>query len=61
MVEEKRRIGIMGNKSKKLIHIDEYVSTSGINHYLKEKCNKQKIVLPGHSWGSVLESKFIKQ
>lgn len=29
--------------------------------YLKKKYNKQKIILLGHSWGSVLGSVFIKQ
>lgn len=29
--------------------------------YLKKKYNKEKIVLLGHSWGSVLGSTFIKQ
>lgn len=29
--------------------------------YLKKKYNKQKIILLGHSWGSVLGSLFIKQ
>lgn len=29
-------------------------------HYLKERYHKQKIVLLGHSWGSVLGSLFIK-
>lgn len=29
--------------------------------YLKKKYGKQKIIILGHSWGSVLGSKFIKQ
>jgi len=32
-----------------------------IIHYLKEKYNQQKIVLLGHSWGSVLGSTFVRQ
>jgi len=32
-----------------------------IIHYLKKKYNRKKIVLLGHSWGSVLGSIFIKQ
>jgi proline-specific peptidase len=32
-----------------------------IIQYLKKKYNKQKIVLLGHSWGSVLGSAFIKK
>lgn len=32
-----------------------------IIQYLKKKYNKQKIILLGHSWGSVLGSTFIKQ
>lgn len=30
-------------------------------HYLKKKYNKQKIVILGHSWGSVLGSIFIRK
>jgi len=32
-----------------------------IIQYLKKKYNKQKIIILGHSWGSVLGSTFIKQ
>lgn len=32
-----------------------------IVHYLKNRYHKQKIVLLGHSWGSILGSLFIKQ
>jgi pimeloyl-ACP methyl ester carboxylesterase len=32
-----------------------------IIQYLKRKYNKQKIIILGHSWGSVLGSTFIKQ
>lgn len=32
-----------------------------IVQYLKKKYNKQKIIILGHSWGSVLGSTFIKQ
>jgi pimeloyl-ACP methyl ester carboxylesterase len=32
-----------------------------IIHYLKKRYNKKKIILLGHSWGSVLGSIFIKQ
>jgi len=32
-----------------------------IIQYLKNKYNKQKIIILGHSWGSVLGSTFIKQ
>lgn len=32
-----------------------------IIQYLKKKYNKEKIILLGHSWGSVLGSTFIKQ
>jgi len=32
-----------------------------IVHYLKNRYHKQKIVLLGHSWGSILGSLFVKQ
>lgn len=32
-----------------------------IIQYLKKKYNKEKIIILGHSWGSVLGSRFIKQ
>ncbi|GKU24919.1 alpha/beta fold hydrolase [Clostridium folliculivorans] len=32
-----------------------------IVHYLKKKYNKNKVILLGHSWGSVLGSTFIKK
>ena len=32
-----------------------------VSHYLKKKYNKNKIILLGHSWGSVLGTEFIRR